>query len=1007
MKSQFAHHILRNMPSIYYIIDVANFQIVETNDSSDIQMPCYEYFHNLHDPCFIHNLSCPITECRAHAGHTKGIYDDDGALTHVVVFYYADEYGNMYQDASDSVIDLRNMQLVLEHFMFPVFVQNEKHQLVFQNKSAKELHDDVRTKIFRVCAQYNADCIDVKDVISIQDETYKIICNPIYKQDELLYYVFFVQDISLYWNAERTIIENEKKYRQLFNSYISGFAVQELIYDEYNSVVDYLFLEVNPAFERIIGVGKDCVIGKTIFELMPDFNQDLLQVYTKVAETGESTTIEYYVKELDKYFEIYVYQPKKGQFATIFNDITTCKQAINLLTESESRLMKIIEHAPDAIYVINADWKIVQTNPKASIDTGYSREELESLYIYTIDQTFADNKDYCTDVWKMLDNSPTVTVESTHRRKDGSMFPVEVTARSLYIHGKKHAISFIRDISERVQSRKQIAQYNDRLESLYTISQYSYDNKKDFLDYVLSQALQITNSSIGYIYEYNEDTEIFTLNSWSQNVNKNCAITHKKDVYKLSETGMWGNVVRYTKPCIDNNYSNSTPSHKKGLPKGHVPLHNFLSIPIFNNDSIVAVIGVANKEKDYTESDSKQLQVLMQGAWVILERHTLVDELLVAKEKAEQSNEIKTAFLANISHEIRTPMNAILGFTDLLDTEIISAEERSHFIAVIKQSGHQLLTLINDIIDVAKISAQVIEPENQVCNLPEIIHDSIDIVKQQHYLKIKSHIHIQTNLSTELKDVYLISDQVRLQQIFTNLISNAVKYTENGWVLIGAESPKNGYVTFYVQDTGIGISQEKHEEIFDLFNQLQQDAHIEGTGIGLSIVQGLVKILGGRVWVESQVGKGATFYFTLPYKVDKNYARMLKERTQNTQYDWSAYTMYIAEDEVTSYEFLTILLEPTGITLFHALNGEQLIDMVQEKVPDIILLDINMPEMNGKDVLKWLDEKNITIPVIAQTAYSLPEDIAFLKNLGCSEHIAKPVQKDELFQKIATYLKIK
>ncbi|MDA3882621.1 MAG: ATP-binding protein [Bacteroidales bacterium] len=998
MNSQFIPTILKHISEIYYVVDVASYEIVETNDPDYISKTCcYQHIHSFNTPCFTKGENCPLHELNS----SKAICNDAGEVTHMVLFYEQDEK-YVFPETKIDLYEDNNWEKRFEAIQTPAFIVSKDFSVRLSNTTAQKLGSSVQNKILAFRPE-NMQRNKFANIISEDNRSYKIICNPIVnKFGEPNEYMFFAQDITELEYTKHEIIENEKKYKQLFDNYFSGFALQEIVYNDAGETVDYRFLEVNPAFERIIGVKSEQIIGKTISELSPKMNPYWVKVFGQVAQTGKSTIVESYVEEIEKYFEIYVYQSQKGQFGTIFNDVTQRKHAVRSLIESENRLATIIEHAPSAIYVANKEGKIVQTNVKATVDSGYTKAEISRLHIADIDTKFHENRTIFDKICVGIEQS-SERLETVYLRKDGTQYPVELRINLINIHGERHIVWFAQDISERLSNRKRIDTHNERLESLYNISLYKYTNKRDFLDYVLHEAIRITHSKIGFIYEYNEETEFLTLNSWSREVHDECEIEDKKREYKLAETGLWGDVLRFRKPLIVNDYEQSERPHKKGVPKGHVSLHNFLSVPVFIDDAIVALIGVANKDDDYVESDMKQLQILTQGAWRILERNQLVDDLVVAKEKAEQSNEIKTAFLANISHEIRTPMNAILGFTELLDADSLGKDERSHYVSIIKQSGQQLLKLINDIIDVAKISAQAITPEKQVCDVPQIIDNSIEIIKQQQYLKFRLHIEILTLLCDELFQVYLMSDQVRLQQIFTNLISNAVKYTEKGWIKIGALPPKDEFITFFVQDSGIGISPEKHSEIFGLFNQLQSEVNIEGTGIGLSIVQGLVKLLGGEIWLDSEIGKGSTFYFSLPFNSnDRNYQEF-RELEKIELYNWAKRTIYIAEDEVTSYQYLEIILEKTRVNIVHAANGVELIDLLKKQVPDLILLDINMPEMNGKDVLKWIHEYDIEVPVIAQTAYSLPEDISYLEGLGCAEHIAKPVQKDELLLKISKY----
>lgn len=905
MNSFLTQYFLSHIHDTYYIIDVETFTIVETNDAAYVSPAlCYTFIHNFEKPCFECNIACPIIEAQKNIHDSRRICDENGKLTHVILFLKRDE---------------------------------------------SELKKD------------------------------------------------YIHDVS--WH---TLIETNKKYRTLFNNYFSAFLLFEVVCDNKGKAVDYTFLEANPAFERLIGITAENSVGKQFLKTFPNIESYWITTFEQISLQTKTTVFENFAEHLGKYFEIYAYQLKHGQFAVIFNDITQRKRAVRALAESENRLRAIIEHAPGAIYLLNNKAKIIKVNKRAVVETGYSYDELVHMFVSDIDVGFAQQDNF-SKLWLQVTDERVFFAESVHKRKDGSLYPVELRAGAINIHGERHIIAFAHNISEHLATLKKLETHNELLESLQRISHYTFSTNKKFFDFLLKEAIALSQSKIGYIFMYNEQTKIFTLSAWSKEVMPNCAVQNPQTQYKLDDTGLWGEAVRQRKPIIENNYCAKKSSLSKGTPDKHVELQTYATIPIFVDNKIVAVIGVANKSQNYTETEVTQLQVLTDRAWKILEKQELFASLVIAKEKAEESNALKTKFLSNISHEIRTPMNAILGFSDMLDIENITAEERTHYVSIVKQSGQQLMKVINDIIEISKIQAQTIVPEKQVCTIFSIVKNAIEIVQQQQYLKLKTHISIEISDSIKQADISIISDQVYLQKTFTNLISNAIKYTKDGWVKIGAYEPRNGFITFYVQDTGIGIPQEKHEEIFGFFNQLQNKTIVEGIGIGLSIIKGLVNVLGGSVWLDSEVNVGTTFYFSLPYIQAPQHTNSMG--TVNTQvYNWSAYTIYIAENDEILCEYLDILLHDTGVHLKYAANGKQLITLLETAIPDIILLDINMPEMNGKEVIQWIRKQKISVPVIAQTAYSLPEDISSLLDIGCTDHIAKPIQKAELFEKIMKYL---
>ena len=661
---------------------------------------------------------------------------------------------------------------------------------------------------------------------------------------------------------------------------------------------------------------------------------------------------------------------------------------------------KIFDAIPFPVYILNTDLNIEYAN-KSTIELGKtinSQIYPDSCNHFLHESTCALHN--CL-VPKALKNkkkhSHKIFIESVQKYYYVSCTPLK--DKNGEVSKIIHVATDITDIEE---SHKKDAIHKDRLETLFNISQYNPKDIANFLDFVLDEIIRLTNSKIGYIYFYNEETKFFTLNSWSKNVLDACMVIERQTMYKLEKTGIWGDAVRQRKPIIINDFTASNPL-KKDIPEGYIQLNSFATIPVFIDNKIVAVVGVANKQADYDESDIKQMQIIMDSTWKIIERENLIQELIKAKENAEESNALKTAFLANISHEIRTPMNAILGFSELLNYPNQTDEERQYYSSIIKQSGEQLLRVINDIIDIAKISAGAIIPQNQLCNINDIISHSIEIVKQQQFVKLKNSIEI--SIQKDFPKIHVISDPIRLQQIFNNLISNAVKYTPKGIIEIGTISLDSDNICFYVKDTGIGIPKEFHNKIFELFRQLQSNNSIEGTGIGLNITQGLVELLGGKIWVESEVSKGSIFYFTIPNIQELNLVIpkiILKEEFKTP--NWLDKTMIIAEDDIHSYTYLKILLKETGISIIHAQDGEELLNLLGKITPDILLLDINMPKINGKDAIIKIRKSGLQFPVIAQTAYTLSEDIQFLKKIGCDDYISKPIKKEVLFKKIQKYI---
>jgi signal transduction histidine kinase/CheY-like chemotaxis protein/PAS domain-containing protein len=384
------------------------------------------------------------------------------------------------------------------------------------------------------------------------------------------------------------------------------------------------------------------------------------------------------------------------------------------------------------------------------------------------------------------------------------------------------------------------------------------------------------------------------------------------------------------------------------------------------------------------------------------------EELEEAKFAAIESDQLKSAFLANMSHEIRTPMNSIIGFSDLLGLPTISAEKRSKFLKLVQASSEHLLRIIDDIIDVSKIESNQLKIEKTPFLLNNLLYE---IKESQNVMKIvqaKKNIALQLNIPPNTNDLNIICDPTRFTQIIYNLVSNAYKYTSEGFVEIGyTVNNDDSMVHFYVKDTGFGIQEDMFPVIFERFRQIENSNLQEGTGIGLSITKGLVHLLGGEIWIESTVNKGSTFHFTIPKAKECKIVPNQKKPIYSNSFNFSNNLIYIAEDDLSSFLFLEEVLLPTGANIKHATNGVELLQLIKDRKPDLILLDINMPIMNGFEVIRKIRESNPSIPIIAQTAYAMVEEKDKYLAVGCNDYISKPINTKLLFTKITHWLTLK
>ncbi|MGB4291741.1 MAG: transporter substrate-binding domain-containing protein [Bacteroidales bacterium] len=378
-------------------------------------------------------------------------------------------------------------------------------------------------------------------------------------------------------------------------------------------------------------------------------------------------------------------------------------------------------------------------------------------------------------------------------------------------------------------------------------------------------------------------------------------------------------------------------------------------------------------------------------------------ELIEARNRAEESDRLKTAFLANMSHEIRTPMNAILGFMELLKRSDLLQEDRENFISIIEESGKRLLSTINDIIEISKIETGLVEVNLKPENLYEIISSALNLFKPIAQAK-GLEFRIKCPEKTEICNI--LTDRFKIESIIINLLSNAVKFTKKGYIETGARLENNNII-LYVKDTGPGIPPDKLEVVFNPFYQADMNLsrEHEGSGLGLAIAKAYSEMLKGKLWVESEPGKGSTFFLSIPlikseseYHISENMENSVKEFIKPSK-------ILVADDDETSFLLIKIMLAPYGIKCLHAANGKETLRILEsENDISLILLDIKMPLMDGFETVKKLRERKISIPVIAVTAYAFPSDREKALAGGCNDYISKPVMKQELISKIKQYL---
>jgi PAS domain S-box-containing protein len=625
--------------------------------------------------------------------------------------------------------------------------------------------------------------------------------------------------------------------------------------------------------------------------------------------------------------------------------------------EDLRRYRKIIDNASDIILFIDLDGRILEANKKAIETYGYTQEELYSLSIHKI----RENWNY-TNQQLEIARQKGILFETTHRRKDGSTFQVEVNSQGTYFRDKSILFSVVRDITERKKAKKIIHENQIKYRSLFMNMQTGYayytlvyDNIHNTIDLMFIEI----NEAFEHLFGFTK---------------KNIVGKRHAEVFPTSKD--------YILNMIKSN------SYKIKLGES-VYVNEYYSVA---HDKWITIAIYSPKENDIVTIITD----------ITLMKQTEL-KLIAAKEAAEAANKAKSEFLANMSHEIRTPINGMVGMVDLTLLTDLTEEQRENLVTS-KTCANSLLNIINDVLDFSKMEAGKLTIENINFDIVALIEETV----KTHTLRVKEkRLELNYTFSSMIPQ-YLIGDPYRIRQILNNLISNAIKFTESGNIEVSVKEIThfNNQVKlrFAVTDTGIGISPEDINRLFMSFSQIETTftKKFGGTGLGLVISKNLVEMMGGKIGVDSVKGKGSIFYFELKLKTGhciEESIRPIPELTKTTK----PLRILIAEDDAINQKVIRKMLHEKGHIVETANNGLEALTMYESEKYDIILMDIQMPFMSGVETVRKIREMETQgnhTPIIALTAYALQGDRERFLSLGMDEYITKPLQMNELYSAI-------
>ncbi len=698
-------------------------------------------------------------------------------------------------------------------------------------------------------------------------------------------------------NIEAKLAESEEQFRSMFEMASIGMAQTD--------VCTRRWLSVNHSLCKITGYSPDELLAMTVPEIMcpedqardreafqrmvcgetPNYRmekrylrKDGSIVWVNVNMTVINDADGQPVRTMATIEDITQRKRTQEQADRVFMEAETSRQALLSMVEdlqrSEEALKKSEEKYALAFnlspYVITLsridNGNLIEVNTAFEKMSGYTRAEAcghsaDDLSVWVN----AGDRQQVLDA--LSRGREIVGQEYPFRMKNGEIKFGFYSARSILLDGVPCILASINDITARKRAEEEVLQNQARFRSLASLLQFQGATTQEFLDFALSEALALTGSKIGYIFLYNEDRRQLVLNTWSRDVMRECSVANSPTCYELDTTGIWGEAVRQRRPVLLNDFTVAHPL-KRGTPAGHVKLSNYLTLPVFSDDRIVAAVGVANKTGDYNDADIQQLRLLMEAAWKVVERRNALEALntlnaeleqrvAARTEQLESANRELEAFSYSVSHDLRAPLRAVDGFTRILTEDYATHldAEGKRICSVISQSAKDMGRLIDDLLAFSRIGRR--DMQGVPVDLTALVRSVYsDLTTPEDRERIDFRV-------GDLPPV--AGDPALLRQVWVNLLSNAVKFSskkERAVIEVSAEQ-RGGETVYVVRDDGAGFDMQYADKLFGVFQRLHSAKEFDGTGVGLAIVQRIISRHGGRIWAEGRVGQGATFSFTL------------------------------------------------------------------------------------------------------------------------------------------------
>ncbi|WP_136805867.1 PAS domain-containing protein [Desulfosediminicola flagellatus] len=769
-----------------------------------------------------------------------------------------------------------------------------------------------------------------------------------------------ITDISKYKKAEKAARSSEQRYRAIVNSMSSGMAVYEAIDDG----ADFIFKEFNPAAEETTLIDRKQALGSSLLRMFPNLAQtEFVRALGRVWRTGLPENIPPFLYKdhmSEGWKENRIYKLPTGEVVALFDDVTERIQANQALEASEQRLKLALNAVNDAVW----DWKIdtdeVYFSPRWYTMLGYEPYEFPQNFEVWKNLLHPEDRSWATgEVQRHLESGESFRIEMRMRTKDDQW--CWILARGMVVEVDKSGkatrmIGTHIDISNRIQAMHALKESEQRfrnlLENVEMVAVRGYNDKQQVIFW---------NKACEDLYGYTQD-EILEQGTEHLIIQED----HRETIVHMINSWITDNI-----PFPTGEF---TFLHKDG------------SLRSVYSSNAMQINSQGNREIYFIDVDLTEINMAYS-------------QLIEAKEQAEAASNAKSMFLANMSHELRTPLNGIMGMHHVLERTTLDKQQQQ-YLDLAQTSAQRLTNLLNDILDLTRVEAGRMELKTRQFNIIDTLKDIEQLFKASSSQEgVTCRFHADQAIPSNL-----VGDPARLQQILNNLVGNALKFTQTGTIDVNVyplpiSKDRDCTLLFSVSDTGTGISDETQKSIFQSFTQGDEGftrSH-QGAGLGLSIVKQLVSLMGGNMSVDSNLGEGTTFYFSLPFSLENLNEAKATTVPHHSLYNSSHLKALLVEDDLISQMVFQKLLEYDGCKVHIADDGKQAIQALQEQSFDVIFMDVQMPVMNGVTATRAIrsgesGDNARNTPIIAMTAFAMTGDKEMLLAAGMDDYIEKPVE---------------